>query len=81
MIASLVAAGAAWRILSISRLALLTEPLVQSCYGVRKIQRRVLHALVFNKLQLIDEAEARGIKIETLVYSGGLLNKMPLMNP
>jgi hypothetical protein len=52
------------------RLAFLAKPLVKRFDGIGKIQRRILRALIFQEVQLGDEAEGRGIEIETHVYTG-----------
>src|ERR1700730_8533864 len=53
-----------------SRLAFLPKPFVKRLDGIGKIQRRVLRAVIFHKVQLTNEAEGSRIKIETLVHTG-----------
>ena len=55
---------------STSRLALLAEPLVQGCYGVRKIQRPVSRTMIFEEVQLAEEIECRRSEVETLINAG-----------
>jgi len=60
-----------------SRLAFTPQPLVERFDGVAEVHRSVASAIVFEKLQLVNEAERRRIEVQAVVDTGGSAEQDP----